>query len=118
MSPPGSRLFLSKIWKFLKWGPFLRHCFVGSGKMLKDLADLKKDKLPLTWPKVIYYIVNFVMATSIGIAVTVLGRRALADLEIREAAEREEGERQMRGVVEDVEEVIDTRGMKKTRPWT
>ncbi|CAM6116543.1 unnamed protein product [Calypogeia fissa] len=91
----------------ITYGPYIAGSMAGmvpeafitiySGKMLKDLADLKKDKQPLTWPRVIYYMVNFSLATAIGVAVMVLGRRALADLELKEAAEREEHERQMRG---------------------
>ncbi|CAM6100045.1 unnamed protein product [Calypogeia fissa] len=89
-----------------------------TGKMLKDLADLKKDKMPLTWPKVIYYLVNFAVAISIMVGVTVLGHRALKDLELREAAEREENETPMRGVVDDVEEASNSTTFKRSTSWS
>ncbi|BFI24223.1 hypothetical protein MPTK2_1g09510 [Marchantia polymorpha subsp. ruderalis] len=88
-----------------------------SGRLLKTLADLKHRDRPLTWPEVIYYMVGFIIATTTAVTITIYGRRALQDLEIQEAAEREAAERQM--PLEDVVADREESGLRTTkRSWS
>ncbi|KAL3701070.1 hypothetical protein R1sor_019092 [Riccia sorocarpa] len=89
----------------ITYGPYIAGSMAGmvpeafitiySGRLLKSLADLKNRDRPLTWPEIIHYMVSFTIAVSTAVAVTIYGRRALQELELQEAAERDAADRQM-----------------------
>ncbi|KAH7439578.1 hypothetical protein KP509_04G067600 [Ceratopteris richardii] len=57
-----------------------------SGRLLKTLAEIKSSKRHLTPLQIAYNIIGFCLAVSVTIGVTIYGKRALQELEIKEQA--------------------------------
>ncbi|KAL2650666.1 hypothetical protein R1flu_018794 [Riccia fluitans] len=110
----------------ITYGPYISGSMAGmvpeafltiySGRLLKTLADLKHRDRPITWPEIVYYLVGFVIAVSTAVAITIYGRKALQDLELQEAAEREAAAREvpLDDVVTDPEDL----GLRTTKNWS
>ncbi|KAG0603384.1 hypothetical protein M758_10G089500 [Ceratodon purpureus] len=63
-----------------------------SGRLLSTLADMQHTKRDITPVEIIYNVVGACIAATTAITATVYGRRALQEMELREAAEREASE--------------------------
>ncbi|MCO5577769.1 hypothetical protein L7F22_031602 [Adiantum nelumboides] len=61
-----------------------------SGRLLKTLAEMKSSKQHLTPLQITYNVLGFFLAVGVTIGVTIYGKRALQELEIREEATRRE----------------------------
>lgn len=63
--------------------------FFCSGRLLSTLADIKHTKRHITPVEIIYNVVGACVAATTALTATIYGRRALKELELKEAAERE-----------------------------
>lgn len=86
----------------IKYGPYIAGSILGmvpeafitiySGRLLSTLADIKHTKRHITPVEIIYNAVGACIAAATAITATIYGRRALKELELKEAAEREASE--------------------------
>ncbi|KAI5071610.1 hypothetical protein GOP47_0013861 [Adiantum capillus-veneris] len=61
-----------------------------SGRLLKTLAEMKSSKQHMTPLQITYNVLGFCLAVGVTIGVTIYGKRALEELEIKEQATRRE----------------------------
>lgn len=57
-----------------------------SGRLLKTLAEMKSSKQHMTPLQITYNVLGFCLATGVTVGVTIYGKRALQELEIKEQA--------------------------------
>lgn len=63
-----------------------------SGRLLSTLADIKHRKRHMTPVEITYNVVGACIAATTAVMATIYGRRALKEMELKEAAEREASE--------------------------
>ncbi|KAG0611415.1 hypothetical protein M758_7G139400 [Ceratodon purpureus] len=86
----------------IKYGPYIIGSIFGmvpeafitiySGRLLSTLADIRHKKRQITPVEIVYNVVGACIAATTAITATIYGRRALKEMEMKEAAEREASE--------------------------
>lgn len=91
----------------------LTRCHWCSGRLLSTLADIKHRKRHITPIEIVYNVVGACVAATTAITAAIYGRRALRELELKEAAERVASEHHLSEPMTTVS-TID----KHPRAWT
>ena len=81
---------------------------------MSTLADIKHKKRQITPVEIVYNVVGACIAATTAITATIYGRRALQEMELKEAAEREASEQLSQPITTIVTE---SASLKHPRAW-